>query len=700
MDTSHTNTGNRTTATASQPEMTLSSRDSNSNNSDASSPNTDAATDTDTDTGRQGYTDEGLSPMEIPSLKATRELAVLESPPLPPVDSSSNDNSNHQNSASSEHYAPLTKKLSRRQVHEEPAPLEIVTTAGTTLETKLSLPSPLPAEQAKVSEDHHDEMTKESTRTSDGGEDSSTNLRTSGPPKISGEITKSPSVRSPPKIMKWFGKNPKGMDQNSLDRATVYSGDTSVVGVPPLFGTSPRQDRTRRPSRASLRSSIVKSAEFERELDAASRTIVQRRVSDPPIAFQSQPGASSVVGASPRHDRTRRPSRASLRSSVVKSAEFQRELDAASQIVVQRRDSDPPSFQSQPGASPVAGSPPMFGKSDSNDRTRRPSRASLRKSPEFPKKGLKIPAPALNQSDAHDNDSSHELPRGDDDSESSRDFTPGAVAVYEECYHQNRYYEETRVHLNKGSLTAPTDEPLTHVDSEHESSASVSIGPTETTSNHSNAESTGQAPFAEEASTLNLDPELAEQPELDKGADDELCKRRTIYLWLAVFCLVIIAIAVAIPLALKKDDDPVTSVTAPDGTPSPTTLPPASIANLESIDDFRTALGLSGDPALSDPNTDQYQALKWLASEDPASLRPYDTSRRVLIERYTVALLYFSTNGPGWRTQRGFLLEESVCSWNSHDDTFGNATVGILCQVKKDERVDHIYLGKCKIKIR
>ena len=180
-----------------------------------------------------------------------------------------------------------------------------------------------------------------------------------------------------------------------------------------------------------------------------------------------------------------------------------------------------------------------------------------------------------------------------------------------------------------------------------------------------------------------------------------LCPGRVVILLAIVFCLVIIAIAVAIPLALKKDDDPATPVTAP-GAPFPTTLLPASTVNLKSIDDFRTALGLSGDPAWSDPNTDQYRALKWLASEDPARLSPYDTSRRVLIERYTVALLYFSTNGPGWTSQHGFLLQESVCSWNNHDtsdNTFGKATVGILCQIKNDESVDHIDLGKYKINI-
>jgi hypothetical protein len=259
------------------------------------------------------------------------------------------------------------------------------------------------------------------------------------------------------------------------------------------------------------------------------------------------------------------------------------------------------------------------------------------------------------------------------DDESPRDYTPGAVAVYEECYHEERYYEGHSVPLHKGSLTVPGDAPPIPVDSEN--IPNVQVPDVEV----QDVEVARQAP--------PLEPEVAE-PSNVEGADNQKFKGRTMYLRLAVFCLVIIAIAVAVPLALRKGDDP-TTMSAPEN-PSPATLAPI---NLESFEEFRTVLGLWGDQALSDPTSDQYQALKWLSTEDPAMLSPNDTSRKILIERYTVALLYFSTNGPGWKSQHGFLLQDPVCSWNI-DETFG-----IQCQDDENDSVSHIYLGKYNINI-
>ena len=78
---------------------------------------------------------------------------------------------------------------------------------------------------------------------------------------------------------------------------------------------------------------------------------------------------------------------------------------------------------------------------------------------------------------------------------------------------------------------------------------------------------------------------------------------------------------------------------------------------------------------LSDMAAPQYAALDWLANEDePTMLPPLldmmkgDVDSQALIERYTLALLWFATtnNTTQWRYSLGFLgTNFTVCAWNS-----------------------------------
>ena len=62
-----------------------------------------------------------------------------------------------------------------------------------------------------------------------------------------------------------------------------------------------------------------------------------------------------------------------------------------------------------------------------------------------------------------------------------------------------------------------------------------------------------------------------------------------------------------------------------------------------------------------DKEAPQYQALEWMTSND--TLWP-TLNLSTTIERYTIAVLYFSTNGPtSWSTKIDFLRNESLCSW-------------------------------------
>jgi hypothetical protein len=84
---------------------------------------------------------------------------------------------------------------------------------------------------------------------------------------------------------------------------------------------------------------------------------------------------------------------------------------------------------------------------------------------------------------------------------------------------------------------------------------------------------------------------------------------------------------------------------------------------------------LSGDEALLDELPPQYKALWWIVHEDPANVMTRMTVgtetqssssslwMMSLMERYTMALLYFSTDGPNWVSAYDFLGIQSICDW-------------------------------------
>jgi hypothetical protein len=75
---------------------------------------------------------------------------------------------------------------------------------------------------------------------------------------------------------------------------------------------------------------------------------------------------------------------------------------------------------------------------------------------------------------------------------------------------------------------------------------------------------------------------------------------------------------------------------------------------------------------LWDPFTPQHDALDWLANDDGKKAEPLvDPNKQVTIERYVMALLYFSTNGKSWGGNFSFLLPSSVCEWNDGDEVGG-----------------------------
>jgi hypothetical protein len=70
-------------------------------------------------------------------------------------------------------------------------------------------------------------------------------------------------------------------------------------------------------------------------------------------------------------------------------------------------------------------------------------------------------------------------------------------------------------------------------------------------------------------------------------------------------------------------------------------------------------------------NSPQNQALRWIAKEDPAKLR---TDHLALLDRYILAVFYFSSNTESWGRLDNWMTKAGHCSWH-----------GIQCVARDDE---------------
>jgi hypothetical protein len=115
-----------------------------------------------------------------------------------------------------------------------------------------------------------------------------------------------------------------------------------------------------------------------------------------------------------------------------------------------------------------------------------------------------------------------------------------------------------------------------------------------------------------------------------------------------------------------------------------------------------TAVPILGDPLLeelrslnvtsyqdislfSDPMSPQSQALAWM-KDDTIIMSPGRSTRDAL-QRYVLAVLFYSTNGPYWDWSQAYLSSKNVCSWNNGTETFG-----VYCRLD-GESVDELVLS-------
>jgi hypothetical protein len=102
--------------------------------------------------------------------------------------------------------------------------------------------------------------------------------------------------------------------------------------------------------------------------------------------------------------------------------------------------------------------------------------------------------------------------------------------------------------------------------------------------------------------------------------------------------------------------------------------------------EFLNANEISTQQALVDRNSPQYKAARWIANQDAERLDIPETSEDPyrFIQRYAVAVLYYSLGGDNWTSQLNFLSDDHECSWNDEiaDENNELYAVGVSCGPK------------------
>eukprot|EP00540_Astrosyne_radiata_P001373 CAMPEP_0116833540 /NCGR_PEP_ID=MMETSP0418-20121206/6492_1 /TAXON_ID=1158023 /ORGANISM="Astrosyne radiata, Strain 13vi08-1A" /LENGTH=311 /DNA_ID=CAMNT_0004462999 /DNA_START=224 /DNA_END=1159 /DNA_ORIENTATION=+ len=71
-------------------------------------------------------------------------------------------------------------------------------------------------------------------------------------------------------------------------------------------------------------------------------------------------------------------------------------------------------------------------------------------------------------------------------------------------------------------------------------------------------------------------------------------------------------------------------------------------------------LDVSGSEPMDIPNTPQMRALDWLANRDEMKLDPFSPN---LVQRYVLAVLFYSTSELGWHRDLNWLTSAHECDW-------------------------------------
>jgi hypothetical protein len=150
-------------------------------------------------------------------------------------------------------------------------------------------------------------------------------------------------------------------------------------------------------------------------------------------------------------------------------------------------------------------------------------------------------------------------------------------------------------------------------------------------------------------------------------------QKRTVWILIVLLLLVVGGIVGGVVYSLGNDD-PV----------APTPLDPLLL-------ELRPWIAPTEDDLLPFDNTASPHslALTWLKDDPIAMSKDRDTS--VVLQRYVLAVLYYSTFGSGWDESYDFLSDVDVCMWNNGTDS-ANGGEGVFCSTD-DLTIDWVAMS-------
>jgi hypothetical protein len=116
---------------------------------------------------------------------------------------------------------------------------------------------------------------------------------------------------------------------------------------------------------------------------------------------------------------------------------------------------------------------------------------------------------------------------------------------------------------------------------------------------------------------------------------------------------IILAIVLGVTMRRTKSNRAVPTTLAEPPTPTPTS---GDFASLKSLIE---SVSFDGGAALANRTSPQSKALAWLERNE--NLQEYPDWRR--IQRYVLAVFYYSTNGDEWTDSTGWLSDQDECEW-------------------------------------
>lgn len=164
-----------------------------------------------------------------------------------------------------------------------------------------------------------------------------------------------------------------------------------------------------------------------------------------------------------------------------------------------------------------------------------------------------------------------------------------------------------------------------------------------------------------------------------------------IYVYIAIGTIVLLSLIIGLAVGIPKSNKSASSTSL--------SFVPRKATRAQLVEYF-VVHGVSPRFALEQSTSPQGMAVEWLAGRDGQNLAVPEgdlssSEGYALLERYVLAILYYSTNGPQWRSRTGFLSDNDVCTWAGLRYNGRNFfDFGVVCLGQTSERTMRaLYLG-------